>query len=266
MALLHLLLLAAIEGIAEALPVSAAGHRILLASLAGPEAPGPLVAAAVRAGTLGAVLLFFRRDVAVLGRGARDLLAGRLEGKPSFLALCLLLASLPVAVAGLALALLGLEEARRSPAAIGAATLGFGLLLLWADRTGARTRVAGDWTLRHALALGLWQALGLIPGASRTGVVVMAARRLGYGRREAARLSLLMGIPVLAVALALDAAALGRPDPALLRDAAVAAVVAFGGALGAVAALMRLLPRLGYAPFALYRCALGAGLLVWAAL
>ena len=264
MPLLHLFLVAVLQGVTEFLPVSSSGHLILLPALTGMDDQGQAIDVAVHVGTLGAVMLYFRRDVAVLWRGAGELARGRLGSKGSYLALCLGVATVPVVVAGLLLSVLGLDDALRSAAVIGWATLVFGLVLWWADRTGAQGREASEWTLRHALVMGLWQAVALIPGTSRSGITITGARALGYARPDAARLAMLMSIPTILAAGALEGAeVVGEADMALLRDGAIGAALSFGAALLALALMMRLLRTVSFLPYVIYRCALGLGLLMW---
>ena len=264
MPLLHLLLVAVVQGVTEFLPVSSSGHLILLPALTGLADQGQAIDVAVHLGTLGAVMLYFRRDVATLWRGALQLARGRPSSKEAYLAACLLVATIPVILAGLALSASGLDDALRSAAVIGWATLAFGLVLWWADRTGAQVRGAGDWTMRHALVMGLWQAVALIPGTSRSGITITGARRLGYERRDAARLAMLMSIPTILAAGALEAAeVVGHADTALLRDGAIGAAFSFGAALGALALMMRLLRTTSFLPYVVYRIALGLVLLAW---
>ena len=264
MPLLHLFLVAVVQGVTEFLPISSSGHLILLPALTGLADQGQAIDVAVHVGTLGAVMLYFRRDVAALWRGTLQLLRGRLASKEAYLAACLVVATIPVILAGLALSASRLDDALRSAAVIGWATLVFGLVLWWADRTGAQTRAAGDWTMRHALVMGLWQAVALVPGTSRSGITITAARTLGYERRDAARLAMLMSIPTILAAGALEAAeVIGQADTALLRDGAIGAGLAFGSALAALALMMRLLRSVSFLPYVIYRIVLGLGLLAW---
>ena len=264
MPLLHLFLVAVVQGITEFLPISSSGHLILLPALTGLADQGQAIDVAVHVGTLGAVMLYFRRDVAALWNGALGILRGRLASQDARLALNLVAATIPVILAGLALTVADLDAALRSTAVIGWATLVFGLVLWWADRTGAERRTAGDWTLRHAVVMGLWQAVALIPGTSRSGITITAARTLGYERRDAARLAMLMSIPTIVAAGALEGAEVaGQADAALLRDGAIAAGFAFASALAALALMMRLLRSVSFLPYVIYRVILGAGLLIW---
>ena len=150
-------------------------------------------------------------------------------------------------------------------AVIGWATLGFGLLLWWADRKGTDEKTIDDWTIGQALRLGLWQAVALIPGTSRSGICITGARFMGYAREDAARIAMLMSIPtILASGALLGLKASGEADAAILRDATIAAALSFLAALGALALMMRLLRSVDFTPYVIYRILLGLGLLAWA--
>lgn len=265
MPLLHLFLVAVIQGVTEFLPISSSGHLILLPNLSGMADQGLAIDVAVHVGTLFAVIVYFWRDVRAAFFGAGRLVRGRVDDPGSWLALCLVVATVPVVVAGLALKLSGLDTALRSTAVIGWTMLGFGILLYWADQTGDEVRHTSEWRLRDALVMGLWQVLALIPGTSRAGITITGARLLGYTRSDGARLSMLMSIPTIAMAgllLAADVTAGG--DPRLARDGAIAAVFAFLSALAALALMMRLLRSVSFTPYVVYRVILGIGLLVYA--
>ena len=259
---LHVILVALVQGVTEFLPVSSSGHLILLPRLLGVQDQGQLIDVAVHVGTLGAVILFFRREVALCASGLPDLLRGRRDTVGARLLLGLTVATIPVVLLGLVLSLTGLDLAMRSVAVIGWSTIIFGVLLYWADRLGAETRHAEGWTLRDAAIMGLWQAVALIPGTSRSGITITAARFLGYERRDAARLSMLMSIPTIAASgILVGAEALGTADSAALGRAGFAAAVAFAAALVALALMMRLLRSVSYTPYVIYRMVLGAILL-----
>ncbi|MYK30225.1 MAG: undecaprenyl-diphosphate phosphatase [Boseongicola sp. SB0670_bin_30] len=264
MPMLQLFLLAVIQGITEFLPVSSSGHLVLLPNLAGLPDQGLVIDVAVHVGTLGAVLLYFRSDVARILTGMFRMASGRFDGPEVRLALLLVLATVPVMIAGLALRLAGLDLLLRSVTVVAWATLIFGLVLWWADRTGSRARTAGDWNRKDAIIMGLWQALALIPGTSRSGITITAARRLGYARTDAARLAMLMSIPtIIASGTLLGLEVASSMDLPRARDGCIAAVIAFVAALGALHFMMRLIQRVSFTPFVIYRVVLGLTLLAW---
>ena len=259
MSLEQLIVLASVQGLTEFLPVSSSGHLVLTSRLLGWPDQGLEIDIAVHAGTLFAVIVYLRRDLArlVLGLGR----SGRRSTRP--LAGMLIVATVPVGIAGFALHRIG-APGLRDPAVIAWATLVFGLALWGADRFAMTVRRLEHMTWKSALVIGLAQTLALIPGTSRAGITMTAARALGFERREAARFSLLLSIPAIAAAALLAFLDLTtRGDTLLTRDAALAAALAFAVALGAIRAMMAWLERSGFAPFAVYRLVLGGGLLLW---
>ena len=262
MTLTHLLILALIQGLTEFLPISSSGHLILLPNLTGMADQGQALDVAAHVGTLGAVILYFRSDVAKVAAGALHLLRGRRDTEGALWALCLLVATIPVVICGLILKSTGLNDMLRSTAVIGWTMLLFGILLYWADRSGPTHKQATAWSLRDALLMGLWQALALVPGVSRSGITITAGRRLGYDRESAARLSMLMSIPtILASGALLGIDVAQEADMAVLHDAALAAIFAFMAALAALSLMFRLLKSVSFTPYVIYRIVLGLILL-----
>ncbi|WP_439121933.1 undecaprenyl-diphosphate phosphatase [Marivita sp.] len=263
MALTHLLILALIQGVTEFLPISSSGHLILLPNLTGLTDQGQALDVAVHVGTLVAVVLYFWSDVKVVTTGVGRLARGRIDTQGAFWALCLLIATIPVVLCGLALKLSGYNDVLRSTAVIGWTMLIFGVVLYWADQSGPTVKKAANWSIKDAAIMGLWQALALIPGTSRSGITITAGRQLGYDRESAARLAMLMSIPtILASGTLLGVEVAQEANMAILRDAAIAAVFAFLAALAALTLMMRLLKSVSFTPYVIYRVVLGVILLI----
>ncbi len=265
MPLLQLFLVAIIQGITEFLPVSSSGHLILLPNLSGLEDQGQTIDVAVHVGTLFAVCIYFRKDVALSIRGLGHLATGNRQSPAARLALNLIIATIPVVIAGLILSVTGLDDAMRSVAAIGWTMLGFGLLLYWFDQKGPETEEFEGWSIKQAIILGLWQAIALIPGTSRSGITITGARALGYSRENAARIAMLMSIPtIIASGTLLTLEVISTADAQAARDGAIAAGFAFLAALAALTLMMRLLKSVSFTPYVLYRVFLGIVLLWYA--
>ena len=266
MTLFHLVLFAIVQGITEFLPISSSGHLILMHEYFGASQDALALDVAVHLGSILAVILYFRDEVGRALRGTGQLLQGRLATPEAFLALCLAIATVPALIFGGVLAVTGWVDALRSVAVIGWMMILFGIALWWIDRRAPEARALEGWTLKHAVRIGLWQAVALIPGVSRSGITITAARGLGYTRRDAARISMLMSIPITLATggiIALDA--LSAPDlGALLAPAAIGAVMAFVAAYGALALMMRFLNVVSFTPYVIYRVILGV-VLLWIA-
>lgn len=265
MPLFHLILVALIQGITEFLPVSSSGHLILLPQLTGMNDQGQVIDVAVHVGTLFAVILFFWRDVRMGLAGIPRMLTGRIDTPGSRLAFLLLIATIPAILLGLILKLTGLSDAMRSMTVIGWTMLIFGLFLWWADQTGETTKTDADWSISDAIKMGLWQAVALIPGTSRSGICITAGRMLGYARHDAAKIAMLMSIPtIFASGALLGYEVASTANMAAARDGAIAALFAFVAALLALGFMMRLLRTISFIPYVIYRVLLGVALLALA--
>ncbi|MDA8746831.1 undecaprenyl-diphosphate phosphatase [Litoreibacter sp.] len=265
MSLFHLVLVALIQGITEFLPVSSSGHLILLPALTGMDDQGQMIDIAVHVGTLFAVMAYFRADVRTAASGIPRLIRGKVDTQGAWLAMLLLIATIPVLIFGLVLKLTGLDASLRSVAVIGWTMLIFGLILYWTDQKGAVSKTAPQWSIKDAVLMGVWQALALIPGTSRSGATISGARALGYAREDAAKLAMLMSIPtIIASGLLLGAEVLGDMNATLAKDAAIAALLSFIAALFALILMMRLLKSVSFTPYVIYRILLGIALLVYA--
>jgi len=265
MTLFQILLVAIIQGLTEFLPVSSSGHLILLPFVTGGPDQGLAIDVAVHVGTLLAVIWYFRAEVAEATIGIGRLLRGKVDTPGARTALLLIVATLPVLAVGLLFKLLGIDEMLRSVAVIGWTMLIFGLVLYWADKTGGTSRSAASWRMKDAIWMGLAQAVALIPGTSRSGITITAARKLGYDRTSAATLSMLMSIPtILASGALLSLDVIGEADWQLAKDASIAAAFAFVAAMLALVLMMRLLRSVSFTPYVIYRVILGIALLAYA--
>ena len=262
MSTLQIVVLAIVQGITEFLPISSSGHLVLTPHLAGWRDQGLLIDVAVHVGTLGAVIAYLWRDVVTMARGV--LLPHRDDGRAGRrLFFYIAAATVPVVVAGLLVKEFAGDGLRSIPV-IAWATLGFGVVLYAADRWGATARRMDAMTLAPALLIGVAQIFALIPGASRAGMTMTAARMLGFDRQSAARFSMLLSIPTIIAAGTLATRDLVKSgDVQLQADAALAAGLAFVTALIAIILMMRWLARQTFTPFVVYRILLGGGLLIW---
>lgn len=265
MSLLHLLILAFLQGITEFLPISSSAHLAVLPAFASFPDQGQLMDVSVHVGTLLAVMIYFRRDVGALACGGLAAVGLKKGCQPQAnLFRLLVLASLPVLIVGGLLAVSGYADVLRRLDVIAAASIGFGVLLYWADQKGAVTKRFDDLKNRPAILIGLAQVLSLIPGTSRSGITMTAGRMLGFGRVDAARFSLLLSIPTILAAGAWSTFELVKGGAqGELSQAAFAAFVAFLTALGAIHFLMRWLARANMTIFAVYRVLFGVAIIIW---
>ena len=259
--ILYLIILAVIQGLTEFLPVSSSGHLAMLPQITGAQDQGLMMDVAVHVGTLGAVVLYFWSDVKLAFFGFFQLLR-RQKTEGSRLALLLIIATIPVVIIGFILSVLDLTQHLRNLAVIGWSMLLFGILLYIMDQRGTQTKTQANWDTKDAWKLGLWQAVALIPGASRSGMTITGARALGYSRQEGAKIAMLMSIPTIIASgtlLGVEAASDGAWTA--LSTAAIAAVFAFVAGFFALKLMMYFLRSISFTPYVIYRIFLGIALL-----
>ncbi len=263
MHLLHIAVLALIQGITEFLPISSSGHLVMVPPLTGWPDQGLIIDVAVHIGTLGAVVVYFWRDLWAMVAGILRALTGR-KDPAARLAVQIVLATLPVIAAGYALNHF-MPQGIRSLTVVAWATLGFGIVLLITDKLGMTIRRIEHLGFGDTFVIGMAQILALIPGTSRSGITMSAARILGFERADAARFSMLLSIPAILGAGTLKGLELYQSGSAELTSAAIlAAALAFITALVAITLLMAWLRRSTFTPFVIYRVILGGILLGFA--
>jgi undecaprenyl-diphosphatase len=256
---LQIVVLALIQGITEFLPISSSAHLILPAQLLDWPDQGLAFDIAVHVGSLAAVVTYFRRDLAGYAASVWDVGVQRRVDERAQELLRIGVATVPVVVAGLLLKDV-VEEHLRSITVIAAATIGFGLLLAFAD-TRRGDRDLPGW--RDALVIGAMQVLALIPGTSRSGITITAALLLGISRTGAARFSFLLSIPTIAGAGLLGTVGLIREGgPAPWGELAAGALLSGIAAYLCIRTFIALVERTGMMPYVVYRLLLG-GVLLW---
>jgi len=258
---LQIIVLAIVQGLTEFLPISSSGHLVLVPFLVEWTDQGLAFDVAVHFGSLVAVCVFFREDLLGLLRGGVQILGGNLRLPQANMAMAIGLGTIPAALAGL-LAASWIEANLRDPAVIVYTLSGYGILMALADRYAKSVRVITDVKISDAVVIGCAQALSLVPGTSRSGVTITAARMLGFDRRDAARFSFLLSAPVILLATLYKGFELIAGEEAVAwgqlgLGALVAAVVAYIS----IEFFMRFVSRIGLAPFAVYRLALAAVIL-----
>ncbi len=261
MDILHVIVLALIQGVTEFLPISSSAHLILPKEILGWPDQGLAFDVAVHVGTLSAVLIYFRKDTLALAVGWCSALIGGNSNDNARLAWFIVAATVPAALFGVLMDNI-IETHLRSIGVIAATTIAFGVLLALADRKGdAADRRLLEMSLGAALIIGCAQAAALVPGTSRSGVTITAALFLGFSRIDAARFSFLLSIPVILLSGAYKALGLiGETAvdwPGLALGVAVSAVSAYL----CIHYFLSFINRLGMMPFVIYRMVLGAVLI-----
>jgi undecaprenyl-diphosphatase len=202
---LEAIVLGITQGLTEFLPISSTAHLRIVPAFAGWEDPGAAFTAVTQLGTMAAVLLYFRADLARIGRAwlrsLRDPAARReLDAR---LGWYILLGTIPIGIFGLAFKD-QIETGARDLYLIGIALIVLGLVLLAAERVASHDRPLEEITTRDGIVIGFAQALALIPGVSRSGATLTAGLFMGLDRTSAARFSFLLSIPAVVLSGVLE--------------------------------------------------------------
>jgi undecaprenyl-diphosphatase len=265
------IVLAIIQGVTEFLPVSSSGHLILGSWLFDWPDQGLVFDGAVHLGTLGAVLIYFRKTWISLIKGCLSggvVSLGEKSGGQSVPAMRLLwllvLASVPLAIFGLLLKTT-LEENLRSPEAVGVFLLATSAMLVVAEYAGNRSRSITSVGVKDSIIIGIAQAVSVIPGVSRSGTTIAAGMASNLDRDSAARLSFLMAVPALGgsgLYVIVDALTDSALDSADWGQVVLGAVIAFVTGYLAIAGFLRLLRTASMKPFIAYTAIVGVAVLV----
>ncbi|MFZ0775746.1 MAG: undecaprenyl-diphosphate phosphatase [Xanthobacteraceae bacterium] len=260
-------ILGVVQGITELLPISSTAHMRLVPAVLGWPDPGSAFSAAMQLAALGAVVSYFWTDVRDLAvNSIAAALRGNFRDRSFQFALWIVLATIPIGIAGLALAkvLNTCNSPLRAISVIGWACIAMAVLLAIAEIWARHRRTIEKATTVDALVVGLAQTGALIPGVSRSGSTLTAALMLGFKRDEAARLSFLLGLPAIALAGFKELWELHKIHldwyawSVLIVGIGVAAVSAFFAIWG----LMKILENYSSWPFVIYRFLLGIVILV----
>ena len=257
--------LGVVEGLTEFLPVSSTGHLTITEKLMGLTVDDPAVTsftAVVQLGAILATLIYFRTDIARLVRafvaGLRD--SGRRDAPDYRLAWFVIVGSIPVAVAGLALKDV-ITGPLRSLWVVAVALIAWSAVMVVAERRATQARGERDLTLTDVVVIGLVQCIALVPGVSRSGATISAGLLRGVDRVTATRLSFFLAIPALTAAGLYE---LKDVDTAVVGagQIVVGTLVAFVVAYASIAWLLRFVQRHPITVFVYYRVALGLAVAV----
>jgi undecaprenyl-diphosphatase len=259
---LQILVLALVQGLTEFLPISSSAHLILSPYLFGFGDQGLAFDVAVHFGSLLAVIGYFRTDIVAILRDWFAHTLRRAEATDnSRLGWAVILGTIPVVIGGLLMKGL-VETDLRSPLVIAAATIGFGLLLWWADRRARRYRGLENLGILDVIFIGCMQVLALIPGTSRSGITMTAGLMLGLTREAAARFSFLLAIPTILMSATLVSAELAMDaSPVDWRSLGFGVLLSWVAAYACIRVFLQVIERIGMLPFVLYRLGLGAVIL-----
>jgi undecaprenyl-diphosphatase len=256
---LEAIVLGIVQGLTEFLPISSTAHLRIVPAFVGWEDPGAAFTAVVQLGTMAAVLLFFRRDLWGI---AREFLLGlrRPEHRSTLefrMGMLIIIGTIPIGIFGLIFKD-QIESGARDLYVIGVAMIVLGLVLLWSERVGSRTRDLESISTRDGVVIGCAQACALVPGVSRSGATITAGLFLGFNRPAAARYSFLLSVPAVVLSGLFELRKIGEGGGAGAVPTAIATLAAFVVGYASIAFLLRYLASHSTLVFVVYRVAVGA--------
>lgn len=259
------IILALVQGLTEFLPVSSQAHLVLAGEWFGDVYQGLDFDVILHAGSLVAVIFYFRHEIFTMLRDWTGSLMGKGTTKDSKLGWWVIIGTIPAGVLGIFLKDLA-ENGFRSLWIMGGSLIAFGLLLGFADFKGRGNRDEYSLNLKDVLVIGFAQALAIIPGTSRSGITMTAALFLGMSREAAARFSFLLSVPIIAAAsLLYSVEVIKNGTTAGWGQLSVGFVVSAISTYVCIHYFLALIKRIGMQPFVLYRVILGLLILsvVW---
>ena len=254
MEVLQILILSIIQGLTEFLPISSSAHLIISSSILGQETQSITVDIFAHGGSLFAVIIYFRAELA---DALKDY---KFSSSDSFLNK-LFLGSFPILIIGFFFREF-ISENLRTLDIIAISTIFFGILLWIADRTTKDQLPNESVTFKHAFFIGLAQCLALIPGTSRSAITIICALFLSYSRTIASKFAFMLAIPTLGVILLSEVISLGfSPLEINWLDVLLVLTFSFLSSYLCIGIFLKLIERIGFTPFVIYRVLLGTFLL-----
>lgn len=267
MSIIEIIVLALVQGLTEFLPISSSAHLILPSQVLGWQDQGTAFDVAVHVGTLLAVIIYFRKEVADILTAWFKSFGAQGKTDDSQLGWWIILATLPSLIIGYLLKDF-VEVYSRNAWIIATTTIVFGLLLWYADAKAKQIKTIYQINWVMALMIGLSQVVAMLfPGTSRSGITMTTGLLLGLNKQSAARFSFLMSIPVIAAAGSYYIYKLSSGDELIDWNAIIlGAVLSFIAAYACIYFFLKVIEKMGMFPFVVYRLLLGLGLfafLMW---
>ena len=246
---IEILILSAIQGITEFLPISSAAHLILVSKYYTFNNQNLLIDISLHLGSLLAIILYFRSDLLKFINNKKFLIK-------------IIIATIPLIPTGYFLYTTGLMQQFRSLKVIGWMTLIFGIILYLSDKRKTSNKIDNDFTYSSAIIIGLLQVLALIPGVSRAGITITSGRMLGFNRPDSAKISFVLAIPALGAASILGMHNIYKEESIELNFLAIIAVIfSFIFSYTTIAVFLNFIKKFTLKIFVIYRIILSLILL-----
>ena len=268
MSTLEAIVLGLVQGLTEFLPISSTGHILFVPALAGWPDPGAAFSAVIQLGTMAAVLVYFRADLwrmalAFLKSFTGDRPLWKSEDSDGRIGWYIVLGTIPIAIIGIVFKD-QIENNVRTLSLVAIVMILFSFVLMAADLKGAQDRDVKELTLKDGIIIGLFQALALIPGVSRSGSTISGGLFLGLNRESATRYSFLLSVPAVVLSGLFELRNIGDSTGASvgIGPTVIATVLAFISGYFAIAFLLRFVRTHNFSVFVIYRVAVGVLMLV----
>tara|TARA_Y100000768_G_C23881261_1_gene635373 strand:- start:255 stop:1022 length:768 start_codon:yes stop_codon:yes gene_type:complete len=246
---IEILILSAIQGISEFLPISSSAHLILVSNLYDLKASSLLIDISLHLGSLLAIIFFFKKDLFNLKHNQK-------------LLKLIIIGSIPLIICGYILHSTELIHFLRNIKIIAWTTLFFGIILYFADQRKIDQNISTNLNIRSIILIGLFQTLALIPGVSRAGITMTAARFLRFNRVDSGKISFLLSIPALAGASFLGLKDIQNETLEINLLIIVAVVLSFLFSYITVKFFLNYLNRFSLSIFVIYRLIIGSILIL----
>ncbi|MCT1618128.1 undecaprenyl-diphosphate phosphatase [Janibacter hoylei] len=258
------IVLGLVQGLTEFLPVSSSAHVSIVGQLMGQEDPGAAFTAITQLGTEAAVVIYFWRDITTIIRKWCLSLAGKVAADDPDVRMgwLVIIGTIPIGLLGV-LFQDQIETTLRSLWITATMLLVFAFVIMAAERVGTQRRELTDLTWRHGIGYGLFQALALIPGVSRSGGTIAGGLFMGYTRKAAARYSFLLAVPAVIASGGLQVVKIAGGEgtgETGWGPIIIATVIAFAVGYAVIAWFMKFIETHTFTPFMIYRILLALGL------
>ena len=247
--MLEILILSLIQGITEFLPISSSSHLIVISEKANFTSKGLSIDVSLHIGSFLAVIVFFYRDI-----------LNFFENKEYFFKI--IFSSLPIMITGFILLKTDIINSLRNIEIIGWTTVIFGILLYYSDKFKLEKKIEKNFTYKSALIIGLFQILALVPGVSRSGIAITAARLLNFKRYDSAKISFFLSIPTLLAVSIFGLKNLYLSEDYLFSISNISSIIlSFVFSYMTIKYFLKYIKKFSLNIFVLYRIILGCGLL-----
>ena len=237
----EILILSAIQGLSEFLPVSSAAHLVLVSKYYDFLNQNLLIDICLHLGSLIAIIVYFRNDLFNFIKNKKFLIK-------------ILIGTIPIIPAGYIIYQTGMIDQLRNLKVIGWMSLVFGIFLYISDRKKIKKKIDLDFTNKSAIFIGVFQILALIPGVSRSGVTITSGRILGFSRFDSAKISFFLSIPTLAAASTLGIFNIYKEESVELNFLAIIAIIfSFIFSYITIALFLKFIQKFSLSIFIIYR-------------